>query len=242
MSAIKTIFTTALLLASGINAAVIPPRDSYPTTTISSTSTSSEGYPTTTTTSEGYPTTTSTSTSTSAPTPVPTYTPSESFRLTAETISGQDLTPSVEGREVGFTKINETEATLVLVPTADLTGSVFSTGTLNEATVNVAAFECPKVGTRQDAAGVIVRPGGTFTIPSAWPVDLQCGAATVGVKVLPEKTPGADESLQYQTGTWMACEGSRLGLTDAVVALGFRTETQRPLEGCVDVRLVPTYV
>ncbi|KAK7751946.1 hypothetical protein SLS62_006089 [Diatrype stigma] len=213
MAAIKSLLTAALLMASTISAAAIP---------ASASASAPRNYPTT----------------------------PQSFRLTAQTLSASDLTPSVDGREVGFTKRNATEGALVLVPSTNLTGAVFAPGTLETEdgsaprTVSASTFECPRQSSRQPAAGVVVYPGGTFTIPSARTVDLRCGAATPGVAVVPDptRTPGAGEALGFQEGVWMACEGPRMGLSEGIVAIGFRTPTQRPLVGCVDVRLVPVYV
>ncbi|OHE92519.1 hypothetical protein CORC01_12168 [Colletotrichum orchidophilum] len=138
------------------------------------------------------------------------------FRLAAN-VTNFDLTPSIQGQELSYTPNADCEANAIFVP-AGQGAEFYTTGS----TVDVAHFSGDEASS---AAGLIVTPGGTATVPSLNTVQLQCQAATSGVTV-------ADGSLQFQDGFWMACP------RNGSVALSFKEAGQRTLLGCADVQLL----
>lgn len=161
---------------------------------------------------------------------------SAAVRLAAEVVSQGSSDLEVDGWELRFAYKNATEGTLTLVNAdGNTTGVPFAESETGGVTVDT--FPCDVSAPSGTPAGVVVVNGGSFTIPPALPAGLRCNDATDEVE-LAENSAG-DLALQYGEGSWMACPGTTLGLsTDDIVAVGYRTQTQRPLLGCVDVRLV----
>lgn len=161
---------------------------------------------------------------TAASLPVRSTGTAHNFRLAAN-VTNFDVTPSLQGQELTYVPNADCRANITFGPAGQ--GTVFYT---NGYSVDVAHFS--SAGT-PPAAGLIVTPGGTATVPSINTVQLQCQSATSGVTVAAAATDGGAWALQYQKGSWMACP------RDGAVVLSFKQAGQRTLLGCADVQLLP---
>ncbi|KAI1489934.1 hypothetical protein F5X96DRAFT_638610 [Biscogniauxia mediterranea] len=145
---------------------------------------------------------------------------SNTFRLSVN-VTRFDLTPSLQGQEVGYAPTGDDDCLSNLVLASSPGATFYQTGDPTT-TVHLA----------DSGAGIVVTPGGTATVPSLNTVQLQCGNASAGVGVAPSSAGTVD--LQFGSGGgWMACP------LDNVVVLRFRSAGQRTLAGCADVQLLP---
>ncbi|RYO93044.1 hypothetical protein DL766_004347 [Monosporascus sp. MC13-8B] len=149
-----------------------------------------------------------------------------SFRLIAR-LDGYHSMPEIDGLEVAFTSSTDGAGVVTLVAPGN--GKMVTVHDGN--TVSTDGFKCPDGGIGR----WLVSPGGTATVPSTNTVDLECQGGSSQFFITPE-----DSLLHYQGGGWMGCRGSTVGLDDQIIALSFFKDSQRPLYGCQEVRLVAT--
>lgn len=157
------------------------------------------------------------------------------FTLVAHTTTPTASGPNVDGFEVGFTRPQTDTGIVTLTAPGDghvLTGQA---GNI----ISVADFGCSSGG----AGEWVVNPGGTATVPNENMVVVGCvgGSPDFTIEV-DESRNGGEQTLTFAGGKWAACKGSAVGLDDSYNVLNFMKDGQRPLEGCQEIVLVPTFV
>ncbi|KAI1499119.1 hypothetical protein F5X99DRAFT_411441 [Biscogniauxia marginata] len=151
---------------------------------------------------------------------------SNTFRLSVN-VTRLDLTPTVQGMEVGYNTAGECLANLVLSNPEE--GAIFyetgNTVRITELTNTVGEY----IG-----VGIIGTPGCTATVPSLKTVQVQYENGTEGVQVAYDDGSGV-AGLEHQSCVWMECPSE----DGDFVVLIFKQGGQSTLAGCANVQLLP---
>ncbi|KAH8884690.1 hypothetical protein GQ53DRAFT_388965 [Thozetella sp. PMI_491] len=151
-------------------------------------------------------------TSTAASLSISTTGVARTFRVFANVLA-HDLTPSIQGLELGYTAVDDCVSNLIFV--YPRSGAVFST--------DGNRIGVPHYSTDHNvSASILVKGGGTATVSSGIPTDLVCQGGTMGAR-----------DVLFSLERWMACPG------DDGVFLSYRDIGQRTVAGCADVQLAP---